>query len=323
MVSLVAGGCASDSSDDDATDVRPKGVELYVAGVQASRLGNQRLAQAKFEQATVINPKLQMVRAMLGDIYRSQNDYERALEQYEVLANLDPQDAENFYRLGVTYQFLQRVNEAVASYLSALRLNPEDVKSNMNLGLCYLTLNQGSDAIKYLRRATQLQPDFADAWTNLGVALDAAGDLAGAESAYKRALELDRNQNVSLLNLGANLIRQNKGEAAVSVMEEAIKRVDDAPTHTRYAQALTLAKRFDEALAQYPIALKLDPRYYPALNEQGFTYIAMFENGLELDDKSRLQAIASWGQSLKVNPNQPSVAAVIQQWSGNRMFGGQ
>jgi superkiller protein 3 len=323
MLSLVAGGCASDSSDDDSTDLRPKGVELYVAGVQASKAGDQKLAQAKFEQATVINPKLQMVRAMLGDIYRSQNDYERALEQYEVLANLDPQDSENFYRLGVTYQFLQRINEAVASYHQCLQIDPDNVKSNMNLGLCYLTLDQGSNAIKYLRRATQLQPDFADAWTNLGVALDAAGDLSGAESAYKRALELDKDQNVALLNLGANLIHQNKGEAAVSVMEEAVKRVDDAPTHTRYAQALTLAKKFDEALAQYPIALKLDPRYYPALNEQGFTYIAMFENALELDDKFRLKAIDSWQQSLKLFPNQPSVSAVIQQWSGNRMFGGQ
>ena len=53
----------------------------------------------------------------------------------------------------------------------------------------------------------------------------------------KRALEVNRNQNVALLNLGANLIRQGKGADAVSVMEEAIKRSDNAPTRTRYGFA--------------------------------------------------------------------------------------
>src|SRR6185369_2283133 len=106
------------------------------------------------------------------------------------------------------------------------------------------------------------------AWTNLGVALDAKGDLPGAERAYKRALELDRNQVVALLNLGANLIRQGKGEDAVSVMEEAIKRTDNAPTRTRYGHALSLVQRFDDALLQFQVALRFDPRYYPALNER-------------------------------------------------------
>src|SRR5205807_7768094 len=102
-------------------------------------------------------------------------------------------------------------------------------------------------AVRYLRRATELSPTWADAWTNLGAALDAQGDLAGAENAYKKALELNRNQNVALLNLGANLIRQGKGVEAVSVMEEAIKRVDNAPTRTRYGHALSLAKRYSDA----------------------------------------------------------------------------
>ena len=137
------------------------------------------------------------------------------------------------------------------------------MRSSMNLGLCYLSLNQQDDAVKYLKKATELSPTWADAWSNLGVALDAKGDFVGAENAYKRALELNRNQNVALLNLGANLIRQNKGIEAVSVMEEAIKRTDSATTRTRYGHALSLARHYDDALHQYDLALKLDPRDYP------------------------------------------------------------
>jgi Tfp pilus assembly protein PilF len=312
-------GCNSEFGPEES--VRPRGVDYYIAGVKAYNTGDQHTAQAQFEHATQVNPNLRMARSMLGDIYRSQGDYDRAREQYEFLARLDPYDADNFYRLGVTYQFLQRIEDAVACYLRALDLRPKDVRSTTNLGLCYLVLNQKDDAVKYLRQATELSPDWADAWTNLGVALDAQGDLVGAENAYKRALELNRNENVALLNLGANLIRQGKGEEAVSVMEEAIKRVDDAPTRTRYGHALALVKRYADALPQYQFALKFDPRYYPAYNERGATLIAQYEQGLELQDDLRQQAVDAWQTSLKIYPNQPALDEAIKRWTSGRLFG--
>ena len=191
----------------------------------------------------------------------------------------------------------------------------------MNLGLCYLSLNQRDDAVKYLRQATVISPDWADAWSNLGVALDAQNDLRGAEQAYKRALELNRNQDVALFNLGANLIRQGKGPDAVSVMEEAIKRTDNAPTRTRYGHALTLCRRFDDALLQFQFALKFDPRYYPAFNERGATLLAQYEAGLELDDTLRQKAVEAWQTSLKIYPAQPAIQQAIKQASGPQLFG--
>src|SRR5205807_1582028 len=106
-----------------------------------------------------------------------------------------------------------------------------------------------------------------------------------------------------------------------SVMEEAIKRTDNAPTRTRYGHALALARRFDDALLQFQLALKFDSRYYPAYNERGFALIAQYENGLELDDKLRQGALEAWNQSLKLYPNQPQVSQAIQQWSAARLFG--
>ena len=316
---VVAIGC--DSNFMGTNDARPKGVDYYIAGVKADQSGDHKTAQSHFEHATQVNPNLRMARSMLGDIYRSQGEYDRAREQYEFLTRVDPYDADICYRLGVTYQLLQRIEDAVASYLRALQLQPGDMRACMNLGLCYLSLNQRDDAVTYLRRATELSPTWADAWANLGVGLDEQGDLLGAEKAYKHALELNRNENVALLNLGANLIRQGRGAEAVSVMEEAIKRTNDAPTHTRYGHALTLVSRYGDALSQYELALRLDPRYYLAWNERGATLIAEYEQGLELDDTLRQQAIEAWQASLKIYPSQPPLDAAIKRWSAGRLFG--
>ena len=117
----LVGGCTSESHVGDTSP--PRGVEYYVAGMKAYRAGDQKTAQARFEQATSVNPNLRMARSMLGDMYRAQGQYERAREQYEILVRLDPYDPENHYRLGVTYQFLRKIQDAIASYLRASTLS--------------------------------------------------------------------------------------------------------------------------------------------------------------------------------------------------------
>src|SRR4051794_37356871 len=58
LLLLGAGGCASNFLQSDP--IRPKGVDLYVAGVKAYQAGDKKLAQARLEEATTVNPKLRM-----------------------------------------------------------------------------------------------------------------------------------------------------------------------------------------------------------------------------------------------------------------------
>lgn len=299
---------------------KPKNVDLYIQAVQAYQQGDKQAARVRLEQATRANPKLEMAHSMLGDMYRDQGDYAKARAEYETLAKLDPYGADNFYRLGVVDQFLQKFEDAVASYLRALKLQPNYASASMNLGTTYLALNQLNDAVKYATLATEQDPKLAAAWTNLGVTLDATGKYPQAEWAYKKALELDANQHVAEMNLGANLVLQNKGTEAVSVMEQAVKKNGDAPTRTIYAEALSLTGQFEEALTQAGIALKLAPRYVPALNEQGAASIQLYQKGLQLDESLRMQAIDSWKKSLAIDPNQPRIQQLVKQWTANKLF---
>ena len=127
FVALLGLGCASHSTG-------MKGVDSYVKAVQAYNAGNKDRAVENLVVATRTNPDLIMARLMLGDIYREGGDYNKAVTQYESLVKLDPYTWSNFYKLGVTYQFLQRLQDAAKSYTHALKLNPDDPNSNMNLG---------------------------------------------------------------------------------------------------------------------------------------------------------------------------------------------
>jgi len=186
----------------------------------------------------------------------------------------------------------------------------------MNLGLVHLYLDNADAAVRYTERATLLDPRSASAFSNLGVALDARGEFARAESAYRHSLDIDPNNITTLLNLGTNLLAQNKGAEAVDIMDRVVQTDDSATHRKRYGDALAKVGRYDDAVKQYQRVLALDPQFYPAMNEIGWTRIAEYRKHLELDDSKRNEALAMWNKSLAINPDQPKIQAAKQQWAG-------
>lgn len=315
---LLGAGCAAQKP---AAADRPAGVDFYVQAVQAQRAGNADQATDLLEKAVAANPDLRLAHVQLGDIYRAKGDYSRAATHYEVATRLDRYTLSNHYNLGVAYQLLNRLQDAAKAYLEALQLNPRDLKSNMNLGLVYLALGQTDDGIAYLKRATQIDPSYAPAWSNLGVALDAQQNYSQAESTYRKALELDSTNLATQQNLAQNLISQNKAPEAIAILEQVLRRDESPPIRRRYAEALSLNKKYDDALAQLDLALKADPNYTPAMNEKANTLIRRYVDGLELDESLHQKAIELWQSSLKINPNQPRVIEQLRKWQNPGMFG--
>jgi tetratricopeptide (TPR) repeat protein len=307
-------GCRSSGKGGNVAG--PKGVDHYVQAVQQYHAGDKERAMAQLIEATRLNPNLIMPRVMLGDMYRADGNYDDAVKQFEQVTKMDPYYASNWYKLGVGYQLMERLKDAAGSYTKALKLKPADAKSNMNLGLVQLYLGNTEEALSYARKATELEPKSAAAWSNLGVTLDAMGDYPKAEEAYRKSIDLDPDNPATLVNLATNLMAQNKAAEAVELMKRAAGISNTAAVRKRYGDALAKAGRYDDAVAQYQAALKLDSKYYPALSEIGFTRIAEYRKGLELDDAKRQDALSNWKKSLAINSNQPKVQAAVKEWEG-------
>lgn len=321
---VVSPGCAPREPIADAAKAKTgdplRGIDLYAAGAQAYRRGDRETALAQLSQAVRQNPNLRMAQAMLGDLYRTKGDFRNAAVHYEKASQLDPYTLANHYNLGLMYQYLNRLKEAAVAYLKALDLNPRDLKSNMNLGTVYLALGQTDEAVNYLERATMIDGSSGEAWSNLGVAYDSRGKTSLAERAYRKALELDSSP-VIMQNLGSNLVTQGRAAEAVNVMKEVVIRSNTASAHKRYADALILSRRYDDALKEYDTALKLDSNYLPAMNEKGFLLLKQYKAGLELDEDKLKEAVALWKVSLRANPNQPRIQQALKDSEKGKLFG--
>jgi uncharacterized protein (TIGR02466 family) len=78
---------------------------------------------------------------------------------------LDPQDAEAHYNLGIVMQELGKLDEAEASYKKAITLKP-DHKTYNNLGIVMQELGRLDEAEASYKKAITLKPDFIQAIKN-------------------------------------------------------------------------------------------------------------------------------------------------------------
>lgn len=296
-----------------------RAVNAYAMGVAAYDRGDTSTAKQKLIAATQAAPELVNARSLLGDIFRQEGDYKAALSQYEAVVKLDPYSPSSFYKLGVAYQFLDRLVESRDAYLKTLKLSPNDAEAHMNLGLVYLALGELPSAVEETKKAVELSPEGAKArgpaLANYGVVLDAVGDGPGAERAFLSSLEITGDSPATLLNLGQNLLTQNRGKEAQQVFERLVSKQDSSLARKRLGDAFALQGMAVEAIEQYEKALKIDPRYYPAMNDAGRVMIARYRAGLELDESLRAVAVSYWKKSLAINPNQPQTKALVAQWS--------
>jgi tetratricopeptide (TPR) repeat protein len=91
-----------------------------------------------------------------------------------------------------------------------------------------------------------------------------------------KALDADQKYATAYNQLGYLYSRVREYDKAIEAMEKYVKLLPNEPNpHDSYGEMLRLSGRFDDALAQYHIALKIDPTFYISQKELGETYALM------------------------------------------------
>jgi Flp pilus assembly protein TadD len=131
------------------------------------------------------------------ELYRDDQDTE-AVAALEQAVKLDPDLAEAHFRLGLSYESLEKREQAEAEYKKAVEAykkyfeaNPDDAESHYNLGQTYANLGQFSEAIREYRQATKLKTDDPDIYYDLGVAHTKLAQYEPAAAAFSKSLEID------------------------------------------------------------------------------------------------------------------------------------
>jgi len=181
-------------------------------------------------------------------LYREDQD-DAAAEAFKQAVVLDPDLAEAHFRLGLSYEALNKAEEAEAEYKKAvetykkyLGTNADDAEAHYNLGQTYANLHQYSEAIREYRQAVRLKDNDADIYYDLGVALTKLAQYSEAASAFSKSLEIDPNNYraedaLAEAQEGAKRIRVGKKHQEDLLKKEKEKELKKAGTGSPEAGA--------------------------------------------------------------------------------------
>ena len=158
-------------------------------------LGRTDEAAARLERAAAERRSLTDPLVRLGDLYRAQEEWTKAVDAYDrALARIvqeEPADWSLFYSRGIALERASQWPRAESDFLKALELRPDQPYVLNYLGYTWVDQGQNLDrATSMIERAVELRPNDGYIVDSLGWAMYRLGRFREAVVHLERAVEL-------------------------------------------------------------------------------------------------------------------------------------
>jgi tetratricopeptide (TPR) repeat protein len=135
-----------------------------------------------------------------GKVHSDKGQFDRAIEDYNKVLEINPRDAVAYVNRGVAYYDKGQYDQAISDYNKAIEINPRDVYAYGNRGNVYYNKGQYDKAIADYNKVIEINPRDADAYYNRGIAHEAKSQYDKACSDWKQACELGYCNNWGIMN---------------------------------------------------------------------------------------------------------------------------
>jgi Tfp pilus assembly protein PilF len=162
--------------------------QLLGDGFQAT--GELNKAEAEYRAALSRQPDQWEVGLELGDLLRTQQKYEEALQVYSKVLETKPVEFWALFGSGMCHQGLQQFAQAAGFFQKACEAVPDNALSRLALGNVQLKNGEAEKAAASLKMASTLDPSLRDAYALLGKALQISGQPELAAKAFAEAQKL-------------------------------------------------------------------------------------------------------------------------------------
>ena len=171
--------------------------------------GKLEAAETLIEKGIEIDPENTELQFELGVLYDKKGQTEAAIEQMKKVIELDAKHADALNYLGYTYadQGIQ-LDEAEDLIRRALEQKPENGYIIDSLGWVYYKKGMFEKAAAYIEKAARLIPDDPIVLEHLGDVYEKLGESQKALDSYQQALEKE-SENAAALESKIDALKQN------------------------------------------------------------------------------------------------------------------
>lgn len=179
-----------------ATQVSPKRIASWETLGMVYRdigfaTGAFEWAVRSFQTAIALEPTSPVLYTELGKLYVTNDQDDKAKEQFERAVALKPDYVEAQRQRALVFEKEKDIKTAIANMKDITLRYPLDIESLFQLGRLYYNNGQIEEAVFQFSQILQLAPEHSNARFALGVALEKQGKIKEAVQEFEKVLELN------------------------------------------------------------------------------------------------------------------------------------
>jgi len=200
------------------------------------------------------------IRENFAEFLQLTGEIEPAIEQWQQVRKLIPQDHAAYFQLGRLAALQRQFAQARAFLEQTVAMRPSFAPGWFELGSVQAAGSNYDRAITAFDRALQFDPENSTYWFCDGLALAMVGRRSEALEHYRQAARLDPGDWKAHYELGGLLGQDGNMPEAKAESEAAVRLNPAFPTsHLNLGLALVKLGSLDEAEGQFEETLRLDP----------------------------------------------------------------
>ncbi len=271
-------------------------ISLSKKGTQLLRARKYHEAEEVLLAACEIDPENPYILVGLGDLYREQKKFDRAISYYEKLLRFEadnvfalrgigdahrglnlheeaivywkrylecnPEDIQVMTRVGDSYKKLKNIKKSEKYYLKALEVDPDDRYALLGIGTLYYKSERDERALEYLERLLNIDDSYVAVLTMVGNIYRRRQDFDRAITAYMKAVQYEPGNTFALYGLGDCYRWQQNFPEVIRWWGKILeKEPKNQVMHSRVGDALLNIGDLDRAMEHYEksLAIRFDP----------------------------------------------------------------
>lgn len=219
-----------------------------------------------------------------GKVYIQQEEYDKAVEQFNLQLKQNPTDVDAWWWLGVAYTYQKKYEDACQSIDKVAEIAPNKLELKKQKSFLWsLYYSAGVDAYqksdwllaeKRFKRAIDFEPDSVLSYMNLATIYSQLENEDSSLVYHEKVLVLDSTKIDAYRNLGAYYIKKKEYDKAVSYFKGGIAVAPkDADLLYRLGIAYYLKNDYPNAETNFRYAIECDSTLEDAYFNLGATLV--------------------------------------------------
>lgn len=230
----------------------------HIAFIEYDKDGDTKKVKAALEKAMIANPKSEIPRIYMAEVYMDENNMNAALKQLSIAKDLQKNNPNIYFNEGIIMMMQAKIEEANQLFNFAIKLNPNFEEALELRGQTLVSMGNPEHALSDFNQVLKMNPNNITTRLNRAFIFSESGKQKLAIEDCDYVLKLDPQNFTAYSKRGVAQNRLQNYKAALKDLNKALEiNPEDAASTLYKAQVLLNLNKKEEACAFFEKAKQL------------------------------------------------------------------